>query len=235
MLLPPFSHCKSISPIRSKPQRTYDILRDEYSPEGDHIPTLLARILRNGSNSPKHTRVRKALARFGAESGLFDGVDVKQWGEQPGDPFQVQVTVAGVPDNLADVGYGVSQALPIIVETTLNTDDRHVLLLQQPEVHLHPRAQAALGSFFVDLAAGGERLFLIETHSDHLVDRVRQEVAAGKISPGDVSILFFHKPKRETTVYPIALDEHGNVLDAPAEYRSFFLQEEMNLLNRTSG
>jgi predicted ATPase len=108
------------------------------------------------------------------------------------------------------------------------------MFLQQPEVHLHPKAQAALGTFFVDLIAGTSRTLAVETHSDYLVDRVRQEVARGRISSDDVLILFFDKPKSETAVHPIQLDEHGNVLDPPPAYREFFLHEELNLLNRAN-
>ena len=231
---PPYRSCSSFAPIRSKPRRTYDELREEYSPEGDHVPTLLARMLRRARTSPDGRRVRDALLRFGAESRLFRRIDVKQLGKDVGDPFQLRVAVSGPPANLTDVGYGVSQALPIVVQSVLKTTSP-VMLLQQPEVHLHPRAQAALGSFFADLAANGDRMVLLETHSDHLVDRVRQEVAAGRIPHDRVMILFFDKPKLDTTVWPITLDSCGNVENAPPEYRSFFLEEELKLFNRASG
>jgi predicted ATPase len=148
------------------------------------------------------------------------------------DPFQIQVAVAGPAVNLTDVGYGVSQALPIVVQSVLKTTSR-VLLMQQPEVHLHPRAQAALGSFFAGLIEADERLVIMETHSDYLVDRVRQEVASGKLDRNKVQILFFDKPKLETKIYPITLDESGNIESAPETYRSFFLREQLNLFSRT--
>jgi predicted ATPase len=78
-------------------------------------------------------------------------------------------------------------------------------------------------------------MFLIETHSDYLVDRVRQEVAKGTIKAEDVQILFFHKPKLATTVHQITLDENGNVQQAPDDYRVFFMQETLNLMTRTGG
>jgi predicted ATPase len=133
--------------------------------------------------------------------------------------------------NLTDVGYGVSQSLPIIVQSILRSGS-DFLLLQQPEVHLHPRAQAALGSFFVRQVAKNNRRFVIETHSDYLLDRVRQEIASGFLMPHQVSILFFDKPGLETTIHHLSLDENGNILDAPPFYRRFFLEEEMNLLMR---
>jgi predicted ATPase len=232
MSQPSYATSYSFAPIRSKPRRTYDELSEEYTPEGDHIPTLLARLLRQEPSSADGVRVQKALLRFGKESGLFKKINVKKLGKKVTDPFQVQVAAAGPPVNLTDVGYGVSQALPIIVQSVLTTTSR-VLLMQQPEVHLHPRAQAALGSFFSELAADEDRIIVMETHSDYLVDRVRQEVAKGTISPERVLILFFNKPQLDTSVFAIHVDAQGNIEDAPQEYRAFFLQEELNLFSRT--
>jgi predicted ATPase len=128
-----------------------------------------------------------------------------------------------------DVGYGVSQALPLIVQSVLGRENS-LLLIQQPEVHLHPRGQAALGTFFAELASAGGNTALIETHSDSLIDRVRYEVSKGTIKSEDVLILFFHKPKIETEVYPIEIDALGNIVGAPDCYREFFLKEELQLL-----
>ncbi len=108
-----------------------------------------------------------------------------------------------------------------------------LLLLQQPEVHLHPRAQAALGAFFARLVAKEGKHLVVETHSDYLLDRVRLEVAQGRLSADDVQILFFDKQGIETTIHEIRLDEHGNVQGAPGSYRQFFLEEEDNLFSRT--
>lgn len=130
-----------------------------------------------------------------------------------------------------DVGYGVSQTLSIVVESMLIAPER-LLLLQQPEVHLHPRAQAALGSLFVDLHANNKKQFVVETHSDYIIDRVRQEVARGRVDSDDVQILYFEKQGLETTVFPIAIDKQGNIVDPPPSYRDFFMEEEMNLLSR---
>ncbi|MHB1425738.1 MAG: AAA family ATPase [Gemmataceae bacterium] len=228
----PFAQTLAFSPIRMRPKRTYDELAEDYSPEGDHIPKLLARLLNEEQRSDPARRVREAIVKFGQKSGLFREVEVKKLGKGPDDPFQVQVGIGGPKVNLMDVGYGVSQALPVIVQSVLRRQNS-LLLIQQPEVHLHPRAQAALGTFFAELAATGKDTLLIETHSDYLIDRVRQEVARGVLDPGKVLILFFHKPKIDTTVYPVYLDRLGNVENAPDHYRDFFLQEELRMLAQT--
>ncbi|MBF0527060.1 MAG: DUF3696 domain-containing protein [Deltaproteobacteria bacterium] len=221
----------SLAPIRSQPKRTYDQLSDDFNPEGDHIPTYLSRIFREAGQN-KDVLI-KILEPFGQESGLFRQIGVKSLGKGLGDPFQIMVKVDGQAFNLVDVGYGVCQSLPLVVQSIVMKDAR-LMLLQQPEVHLHPRAQAALGSFFARLVAEGQKEFVIETHSDYIVDRVRQEVAKGMIKPDDVAILYFEKKGVETKVHPIRLDEYGNILNAPTGYRDFFLREKTELLQRTS-
>ncbi len=227
----PFDSVVPFAPIRTRPRRTYDEFSEAYSPEGDHVPKILARLLNEEQSTGTSRQLQEALRRFGAESGLFRDVSVKELGRGPDDPFQVQVAVGGPRVNLVDVGYGVSQALPVIVQSAIRRENS-LLLLQQPEVHLHPRPQAALGTFFSELVALGKDTLLVETHSDFLVDRVRQEVAKGTLKPEQVQILFFDRVRTETTVYPIDIDEMGNIIDAPAHYRDFFMEENFRLLRR---
>ena len=220
---------KSIAPIRTKPRRTYDDISDDFSPEGDHIPVLLARLLAKEEQDSTAQSLHNVLIEFGKESGLFRDIEPRRLGKKQSSPFQIMVKIAGPANNLSDVGYGVSQSLPVVVESIIASKEQR-LLLQQPEVHLHPRAQSALASFFAKLVATGNKQFVLETHSDFIVDRIRQEVARGLLSPKDVILLFFSKEGPETTIYPIALDNKGNILNAPPIYRNFFLKEELNLI-----
>lgn len=108
-----------------------------------------------------------------------------------------------------------------------------VLAIQQPEVHLHPKAQAELGSLFASVAAEKKgSSMVVETHSDYLIDRVRLEVAHGTIAPEDISLLFFDKPHAVTKIHHLGLDSLGNITNAPRSYRSFFLREQLNVLGR---
>lgn len=221
----------SLAPVRTKPERTYDQFVEKFNPEGEHIPFILDRILSSQKPSKQKKMLVSTLGRFGKESGLFKNIEIKKLGDNPSDPFQVVVEFAGRKTNLVDVGYGVSQVLPLVVQSILAADES-LILLQQPEVHLHPRAQAALGSFFVDMVTDGGKQFVVETHSDYIVDRIRQEVAAGKIKSDSVSILFFEKSGIETKIHQLELDDLGNVVNAPPSYREFFLSERLNLLSR---
>ena len=228
---PPFA----AAPVRSRPRRTYDPIRPSQDPEGEYIPTYLASI--SLSNQKEWSRLKDALEDFGTVSGLFDEITIKSLGKTEGTPFQVQIRKSGKRrrrrrkgpfKNLIDVGYGVSQALPVITE--LMREDRsspQMFLLQQPEVHLHPSAQAALGSLFCSIVADSRRQIIVETHSDHLLDRVRMDVRDKKTSlrPKDVSILFFERDELDVNIHSIGIDEEGNILDAPPSYREFFMEE----------
>ncbi|HVT14757.1 MAG TPA: AAA family ATPase [Thermoanaerobaculia bacterium] len=214
----------AFAPIRTRPQRTYDPLKETATPEGSHVPMILARTF--SGDPPTWNRLTKLLDGFGRASGLFRAVKVRRLGRKEGDPFQIQVSIAGPPFNLMDVGYGVSQVLPIVVDC-LRGEPKGTYLLQQPEVHLHPKAQAELGSFLGALAKEQEKRFVIETHSDYLLDRIRTDVREGKhLRAQDVSILYFERRNGGVHIHSLSLDETGNLRNAPSHYRRFFMEEE---------
>ncbi len=215
------------APVRSRPRRNYAASPGKQTAEGDRIPRWLADLSAEGGE--KWSNLSQSLAGFGAASGLFDSVGVRPVGPRDSDSFQILVHRRGpgggdLERNLRDVGYGVSQSLQILVEVL--SGPRRVLLLQQPEVHLHPQAQAALGSLFVSAAAGGRQL-LVETHSDHLLERIRMDVRDQRtdLRPEDVSILYFERQGFGVCMFSLGLDAEGNVLGAPDSYRRFFLEE----------
>ena len=229
-----------VAPLRSKPRRTYDPVRETASPEGEHVPMLMMRLSRTEKGD--WTSLHDGLVDFGRGSGLFSDIKVKRHGKQMSDPFQLQVKVRSGPHaNIMDVGYGVSQSLPILVDVLAAGElDRsgprgrraagRTFLLQQPEVHLHPRGQAELASLFVAASRRSGNRFLIETHSDYVIDRIRISVRKGLLKPDDVSILYFEPAGAAVTIHNLTLDEDGNLRDAPAGYRDFFVKETDRLL-----
>ena len=216
-----------VAPLRSKPRRTYDPVRETASPEGEHVPMLMMRLSRTEKGD--WTSLHDDLVAFGRGSGLFSDIKVKSHGRQMSDPFQLQVKVRSGPHaNIMDVGYGVSQSLPILVDVMAATG--RTFLLQQPEVHLHPRGQAELASLFVEAVRKRRNRFLIETHSDYIIDRVRISVRKRILKPDDVSILYFEPAGAAVTIHALTLDAEGNLRNAPAGYRDFFLKETDRLL-----
>lgn len=212
----------ALAPVRATPKRTYDPIRALPDPEGEHIPMVLSRLLANPRQAPE---LSKRLQEFGKQSGLFEDVEVRRLRREE-DPFQILVKLGSQTRNLIDVGYGVSQILPILVEVLTGPEGR-TYLIQQPEVHLHPRAQAALATLLGTLVKEGRCRLVIETHSDYFIDRLRLDIRDGKtLTPKDVSLLYFERNATGVTIHPIGLDDQGNLVDAPPTYRQFFLEEE---------
>ena len=217
----------SFAPIRSKPQRTYDPLKETISPEGNDVPVLLVNMSKTDSESWQELKHR--LVSFGKASGLFGDINVRRLGKSTSDPFQLQIKVNGPKVNLIDVGYGVNQILPILVRI-FNESQITNFLMQQPEVHLHPRGQAELSSLLIDLIKQRKHSFVIETHSDYMVDRARIEIMKKRIAPEDVSLIYLEPSGNHVKVHNIAFDDQANLLGAPGSYREFFLRESDRLL-----
>ncbi|MDE0103428.1 MAG: AAA family ATPase [Bryobacterales bacterium] len=220
------------APVRSHPRRTYDPAHAISNPEGEHIPMFLANIARTKSQT--WNDLKKSIEKFGRAAGLFDQIAIKVLGGKAGGPFQVQVRKLGTRSkgplrNIIDVGYGVSQVLPLVTEI-LRPKGPRMFLLQQPEVHLHPSAQAALGTLFCEMASSRRQL-IVETHSDHLIDRVRMDIRDGttKLKPEDVSILYFERDNLSASIYSLGWDANGNLITKngpmPEGYRQFFRTE----------
>jgi predicted ATPase len=217
----------AVAPIRSKPHRTYDLIRDVPGPEGKHVPMLLSDL---AVDTKRWSLLESDLKAFGTQSGLFTRIEVKRKGAKESDPFQLHIGTGRFAFNLIDVGYGVSQVLPILVDC-IQARPGSVFLLQQPEVHLHPRAQAQLGTFLSELANQRGLRFVIETHSDHLIDRVRMDVRDGRGLPAkDIGLVFFERRGSYVSAHPMTIDPQGELIGAPDGYRRFFMEEQRRFI-----
>lgn len=217
-----------IAPIREKPKRTYDNLKAGFSSEGSHTPYLINNILA-GENKEARDELANALRKFGKNSGLFSEVKTKRFGKGATSPFEIDIVLNTDPLKITNVGYGVSQVLPIIVESFIQ-HKRATFAIQQPEVHLHPKAQAALGDFFYHLAKDEQKEFLLETHSDFLIDRFRQNVAKSSDSISS-QVLFFHRGENGNECHSIKIEQDGTYSEnQPKSFKEFFIKEQLAVL-----
>ena len=110
------------------------------------------------------------------------------------------------------VGYGVGQLLPVITQCLLAADG--MIIIEQPEVHLHPRLQASVADLFIDTVNAGRAQLLIETHSEHLVLRTLRRVREGALAPQDVAILYVDMHEDGGAfVRRLEVDRHGELVD----------------------
>lgn len=121
-----------------------------------------------------------------------------------------------------DIGVGISQVIPVVVAAL--DAERAILAVEQPELHLHPAVQAALGDLFIECAMCGRDnvATIVETHSEHLILRVLRrirETTANKneatlsIDPDDLSLLFVGNRQTGTSMQPLRVDKRGRIID----------------------
>jgi predicted ATPase len=124
------------------------------------------------------------------------------------------------------VGFGLTQVLPIIV-AALSAGNEDILLIENPEVHLHPAGQALMGRFLADVARAGVQV-VVETHSDHFLNGVRRSVKASRLTAEQVAIHFFkpRSPEAAQVLSPI-LDSSGNIDSWPEGFFDQF-DKDMN-------
>lgn len=217
-----------IAPIRSKPRRTYDRYKYGFSPEGEHSPYLIKKLLTHPEICETFLRFIEA---FGGDSNLLNSVEINTFGNDPSSPFELMVRLNGKLININYVGYGISQCLPLLVEM-FSRENGSWFAVQQPEVHLHPKAQAALGRLIHNLALNQDKNFLIETHSDYIIDRFRLTCRQDTKAKIDSQVLYFERTEQGNTVYPVDIEENGNYSEnQPKSFRDFFVKEQMDLLS----
>lgn len=135
-----------------------------------------------------------------------------------GNRLRVQTSGSTTLHDLTNVGVGVSQVLPIIVLALLAPQSAFIIL-EQPELHLHPKVQARLADFLISLSLDGKQT-LAETHSEYLIDRLRLRVALSDtdLAREAINIMFSVKKAGETTLQSIELTEFGSVVNWPADF-----------------
>ena len=170
-----------VSPLRAHPKRYYmldkaNITLSLNTLDGDEVTEVLK------ENASIKKKVNVWFSKFGFK------IDVSLFKEVI---HNLMVTQNGLKLDITDVGFGISQVLPIIIQGFLSPANS-ITVVEQPEIHLHPTMQADLGDLFIDIVNNSHKKIIIETHSEYLLRRIRRRIAEGKISAEDVSICLFH-------------------------------------------
>lgn len=132
--------------------------------------------------------------------------------------------------NIADMGIGVSQVLPILV-ALIAAQEGQLVYVEQPELHLHPRAQVAMAELLAEAANRGVRV-IVETHSSLLLLTVQTMVAEGRIKPADVGLHWFERDAKGATKVTLAeVDENGAYGNWPEDFGDVELAAQMAFLN----
>jgi hypothetical protein len=212
-----------MGPSRRSPERWYIFTGtspQDVGYQGDSMPDFLFR------NPDVVKKVNSWLQRL--EIGYR--LETRLLGPRIRDLFEVQLTDTrrrkSVKVGLPDVGFGISQLLPFIVQA-LATEGQ-IISIEQPEVHVHPRLQADIGDLLAECAKRLGNQFLIETHSEHLVLRLQKLIREGPLKPDDVSIIYVTRGSEGSRVQRLALDDTGDFID---EWPGGFFPERLRELS----
>lgn len=219
-----------LAPIRTEPKRTYDSHKLTFNPDGTHAPYLLKKLISNEKD-----KFDEIIRKFGIDSGLFDKISIKKLGKEQTSPFELEISLNNQKLKITNVGYGVSQILPLIIEIIARKNGTW-FAIQQPEIHLHPRAQAAFGDFLLKSVINEKKNFIIETHSDYTIDRYRlklnKTLDKTLLENVESQIVFFCKKEGKNTLKCIPIFNDGGLSDEqPIEFREFFIREQLELLS----
>lgn len=205
-----------LAPFRKQPERyyTYSGRQSQHvGSSGEMVPDILFH------DQELVQKANKELERFDIDYELKI-LKLRGEGSDTTEVFKLELSnkTSGISSSLIDVGFGFSQVLPIIVQSMLS--ENRTLLIEQPELHLHPALQAELGDLFINSALSGQKnKFLIETHSEHLILRLLRrirETTDGEIpnevipiTPKDLCVLYVHPGKEGSEVIHIPVNEDG--------------------------
>lgn len=212
-----------IGPLRDYPERLY-ILSGNSSQQVGKSGKMVSDILFRNPELLK--QVNAQLERFGLGYELKVASYTNYETSELSDVFALRLIdkYTGVNVSLLDVGFGISQVLPIIVQSMLSRNS--TLLIEQPEIHIHPRLQAELGSLVAEcIKSPFNNQFIIETHSEHLMLRLQKLIRKGELKPEDVSVIYVNRDTEGSKCLHIRIDEEGDFID---EWPDGFFEEDFN-------
>jgi predicted ATPase len=156
--------------------------------------------------------------------GLIERFHVKRMGVRRRDYEVLVKTRATCTDvSLTDVGFGVSQVLPVIAEC-FYAPPGSTIIIEQPEVHLHPSVQSSLADLFIDAIGasqdGKQRniQLIVESHSEHFLRRLQLRIAQEKIAAGRTALYFCESESDGSRSVPLDVDPYGNILNWPRDF-----------------
>jgi predicted ATPase len=233
-----------LGPLRNHPQRIYQWSGDTPAGVGQMGQQTIAAILaaegdgRQLNRGPR--KAKQSFAEFIAswlkDLGIIHDFGVRPVAEGRKEYEVVIKTSAKSPEvKITDVGFGVSQVLPALVQA-FYCPPHSTVWMEQPEIHLHPQVQAELADVFISATQarqdGNPRhvQLIVESHSEHFLNRLQRRVAEGLLSPNDVAVYFCRRAPTATELEPLRLNVFGDIENWPP---NFFGDEMADIAART--
>lgn len=219
-----------LGPLRTKAERLYSWTGMEpesvgYAGENTVAAILAARSRKINLGYKRPAKLfEEIIALKLKEMGLIEEFKVNPISEQRQE-YEVNVRTKGSRDwvDLPDVGFGISQVLPVLVQC-FYAPAGSIILMEQPEIHLHPNAQSALADVMIDVINSRENgidrniQLIIETHSEHFLRRLQRRIAEDAVPQEKVSAYFANIAKTPATLDLLQIDIFGNIQNWPENF-----------------
>ena len=233
-----FQNIYYLGPLREYPHRSYVWAGEKPQDVGRRgelaIPALLAAKARgeriSRGRGKKRQFVDERVAQWLKDLGLIESFILKPIAPNRRDyEVRVKQSPKSAEVLITDVGFGVSQILPVLT-LCYYAPKGSILIFEQPEIHLHPSVQAGLADVFIDAIKYRQLQIIVESHSEHLLRRLQRRIAEAKISEQDASLYFVTNLEGESKLQQLDLDLFGNIKNWP---KNFFGDEIGDLIAMT--
>lgn len=221
-----FGRLYYLGPLREFPQRHYGWKGSEPADMGRRgervVDALLASQQRGADISTGYKRKRQTLEQRVAywlkELGLIYDFNVERIAKE-NNLYQVRVrkTPSSAEVLITDVGFGVSQILPVLV-LCYYVPTGSIIFLEQPEIHLHPSVQSGLADVFVDAMRNRNVQIVVESHSEHLLRRLQRRIADETITPDQTALYFCEAGHDGSRLTALDVDLYGNIRNWPKDF-----------------
>lgn len=173
--------------------------------------------------SPKFKELKEALRKLTILNEL-------KTVRVPGGNFQVKIKThkRGVYSAITDVGFGISQLLPIIVADT-QLGKESTLMVSQPEIHLHPSLQSNFGDYLLGQIEAKKKSYIIETHSEYLLNKIRLLIVEGKLKTEDVKVYYFKNNGNDVISNELKFLKSGKIEGAPQDFFDTYMSDVMQI------
>lgn len=219
-----FSNISYLGPTRVEPQRFYNWQgthpKDIKQWGNQTIDALLsARVRKLKTNQDKDKiPIEDKISTWLQKMELAHSFSL-DWLTEGAQEYEVRVQKSSLsaPVTLVDMGYGLGQFLPVLV-LCYYAPKGSTLILEQPGIHLHPRVQSQVADLLIEVVKERNLQILIESHSEHLLNRLQRRIAEEKIGAEETALYFCRNDDGESTIEHLKMDEFGNISNWPVNF-----------------
>ena len=210
-----FSQILYLGPLREHPRPRYTWDGDHPKGIGQDGKKAISALL---SGRVRHFSIDEQILKWLQQLELINSYDLRPLSDTGRDyEFLVKQYKGGPEVRLTDIGFGVSQVLPVLI-LCYYAPEGSILILEQPEAHLHPKVQTELADVLIDVVKNRNVQIILESHSEYLLSRLQRRIAEKEIAATDTALYFCEIKDGTSEIEQLNVDEYGNIRNWPQDF-----------------